>query len=203
MSKNRHRLLDLTESSFHYAIPQAVSVNAVGKTRKRLLCRLNGKPTLAFADSGSQLDLMASEYVARMGYRIRPSTKEIMIADGSIERTAGVVKLRMAVVSGATTRVSSHVPWTNRRRVKFYVLESLSFDAILGERTLDRHNVFALGESCLLTMETSNPDCALNAIRLLSSFDKRAIKLKKHFVDFAKRRPDQIKVAEESEQIGD
>jgi hypothetical protein len=142
---------------------------------------------------------MSASYAEKMAYKVHPGSAKVMFADESVGETKGIIKVRMSVIRGSLSRTSSVVPWTKGQVVRFCVLDDLSFDIILGEKTLDKFKVFALSEACLITVETPNEDLALSTIRLLSPFEKMGTHLKNRLANLAKRRPDQLRVSEESE----
>lgn len=96
LTKYRHRLVSLASS-----ILRLPCVRAFGRARERLCCSLNGEVIEAFPDSGSEVDLISYDYATYRGLTILSTTERIMLADGSIEKAAGVCSGQLTVGSGS------------------------------------------------------------------------------------------------------
>jgi len=171
MTKHRNRLVPRSEAG-----PRAISVNAVGKTRKRVLCRLKKKPTLAFADTGSELDLMSAEYAQSMNYKVRQHKEQVMFADGSIGETVGKVRLKMRIAHGPIHRTSSRLDWGPSQPVEFHLLTFLTSEVIIGEDTINRFEIFTLAKAAIITIEATDEELALTRLRLITPIERQVSK---------------------------
>ncbi|KAF2117280.1 hypothetical protein BDV96DRAFT_23404 [Lophiotrema nucula] len=138
-------------SRFSYR-PQVVSshfVQAVGQQRQRLLCTLNGRKILALPDSGADLSLMSGDYARRHELEIQDERIRLVYADNKEGFAVGSV---IVLVSFQTSQeVLDNVVESSERLVRlkmsnecwarFYVVERLVEEVILGADFLEDHRV--------------------------------------------------------------
>ncbi|KAF2182352.1 hypothetical protein K469DRAFT_232168 [Zopfia rhizophila CBS 207.26] len=96
LTKYRHRLVALARSVLW--IPK---IRTLGETQERLLCSLDGENVEVLPDSGSEVDVMSHSYALRRGFSMESTQRWIMLADGSIEKTCGLVVAQLTVGYGA------------------------------------------------------------------------------------------------------
>lgn len=161
-SLHRDRLVELD-------IPQTLSlrVNSIGIPRRYLLCRLNDDLAFANADSGSDLDFISLKYAENQGFQVHPNKESIMFADGSIDITSGVARLRFSIENLESDEASRNMKYSKSLSIEFHVFDKLMHDILIGRDTIEAFQIFTCYSSSLLPglglMELSS----LNIIRHL------------------------------------
>lgn len=112
--------------------------------RRQLYCLANSEPTLANADTGSEMNLMSLAYVQKRGFFVMEVDKlrsEVQLADGSVSKLQAKVEVEIRIGDERSAQYS----------MEFYVFDGLICDVLLGEDFLystsafeSYHNAFAL-----------------------------------------------------------
>ncbi|KAI0508639.1 hypothetical protein F5B22DRAFT_386203 [Xylaria bambusicola] len=130
-----------TVTRFRHRLKKAVSDLArrtwrlmyMQRPRQKLECLVDSERVFANADTGSDIDLVSHEYAKFRGWditRLPDDEGFVVLSDGTTAKVFGYVD--------ADLRVQGHA--TGERR--FYVLDGLVSDVILGDPTLDELDVF-------------------------------------------------------------
>ncbi|KAM0553147.1 hypothetical protein ACHAPJ_007434 [Fusarium lateritium] len=123
--------------------------------RRTLQCYINSTPVRANADTGAEMNLASSEFVARAG--LRPQLPDhrhqyVQLADGSIVPISGCFRARFnpsEKPSPETMRPRAHMK-------TFYVLDGLTTDVLLGRDLL--FEIYAFVEQANAFIEIKCPD---------------------------------------------
>ncbi|ETN38498.1 uncharacterized protein HMPREF1541_06533 [Cyphellophora europaea CBS 101466] len=124
-------------------LKQAVRLMRMDPDHRKLDCLIDSERSLITTDTGSDVDLISSEYAERRGWKVTPLPAEegyVVLADESIEKLDGYVDIPI-IVGGA------HI------QVRFFVLDGLTCDALLGCGTLDALDVFRKHNASLVVVE--------------------------------------------------
>lgn len=119
----------------------SLQVNFVGRSRKSLICRLDTYVSLATADTGSDIDLISGDYARRRGFPIDEAFHDIMLADGTVEQTCGLIRSSFTV--GLVDDVRGFMPKSQTISLDCFVLTNLSSDVLIGQDTIEELNIFA------------------------------------------------------------
>lgn len=128
-------------------------LHALNNPRRRLLCRVDAKATLANADTGSEIDLISLACAKRRHYSItKPSQfdTEVQFADGTTACLQGTVCVSISlkkhrIYPDVFSREEGSFVHT------FYVLEGLTSDLLFGEEFLDEHKAFETYDTGFVT----------------------------------------------------
>lgn len=104
---------------------------------------------LADADTGSEMNLVSSKFVADQGLAMverGPTQPKVQFADGSTAHLAGRTRIRMRLGSDRNRGIS----WASTELVEFYILDDLTAPIVLGEDILDANEAFATYSSSLV-----------------------------------------------------
>ncbi|KAF2496385.1 hypothetical protein BU16DRAFT_561204 [Lophium mytilinum] len=167
MTDHRRRLVMRTQS-----IPQAPCVRSLGSQKRRLHCVLENREVLAYVDSGSDLNLMSLAYATRRGFQIRPSSQDIMFADGSQGNTTGIVDLDISYKTGK--EIISNTVEARERIIQmhmspvvvatFHILKNLKFDLLLGEDFLHEKKIFQDCEESFVSIQMTTETFGVHGI---------------------------------------
>jgi hypothetical protein len=157
MTKHTYRLI--REKRLH---PMSSSVRSVGRPRMQVLCEIDHTLTVALPDSGSDIDLISSQFALDRQLEINPVKQVIELADGTHIVSHGFVH---TTVSIGTHFDSTHAPQSKVvATVDCFVLDDLSHDVILGEHSLDQLRVFTENQHSLVFVSDTNAAMELNRI---------------------------------------
>jgi hypothetical protein len=125
LTRFKHRLVDLPAT-----VGRAFRICAVDSTENQVSCSLNGRTVIAHADTGAELALASEKFAEASTLPRYSACEKIMLADGSIDYTDGVLE-------GSLTfdGIESH-------KVQLHILKNLQFDVLLDEDILDQFDVF-------------------------------------------------------------
>ncbi|KAF9875730.1 hypothetical protein CkaCkLH20_06662 [Colletotrichum karsti] len=143
---------------------KTLRLNLIGGGRQRLRGYMNGLPTLALPDTGSDVMLVDASYAKSRGFAIDRSPEhwlELQLADGSTVITSGIVQEQMEWRFGDTQ---------DRVAKDFYVLENLPADIIFSNDFLFEMDVYSRYEECLIDLESVDDAAELNYLRLIGKF---------------------------------
>lgn len=154
-----HRLHDIETS-----VQAAPQVRSIGYQRGHLKCWFDGRPVMAFADTGSEVSMVSPKFAKTLGYYKGPGGKpynsgepiQITLADNSRIAAVGAIdvvvslfeptKSRSSSIPSAARLTDTHVksPATKETASKpvsmvietFHVFESLDEEALLSESLL-------------------------------------------------------------------
>ncbi|KAK6079241.1 hypothetical protein SCUP234_05794 [Seiridium cupressi] len=102
--------------------------------RQKLGCQIDGDLVFAIADSGSDLDLVSREYAQFRGWDITTLPHNegfVMLANEDIVKLTGYVETSLSIGGKSALR-------------RFYVLDDLVNDVVLGDGTLNESQVFTM-----------------------------------------------------------
>lgn len=124
--------------------------------RRRFGCTTDSEFVFADVDTGSEKDVASLEYTQLRGWDVQPLPSDkgyVQLADGSIERVCGFVE---------TSRIRG------RSALKrFYVLDGLRCDLILGEDLVDEIDLYNSHESSFVDLQGSENEADFWAIKWL------------------------------------
>ena len=115
-------------------------------TSHRLLCQVDGNDVPAYADTGSDVDLVSLEYAIRRHWTIKrtPSHQgQVLLSDGTIEDLEGYVERTISVAGTQTTR-------------RFHVLNGLTCDVLLGNEFIHDLDVWNNHAESLIEVEAGD-----------------------------------------------
>ncbi|KAI4642285.1 hypothetical protein J4E93_007431 [Alternaria ventricosa] len=134
-----------------------------------------GRETVATADTGSNVALVSGEYATKHQLEFEYGCEELMLADGSLEYTRAYADVTIGVykskISMANTRLlppRKYMTHWKTKRVRFYILESLQFDVILDEATVDDLSIFEHGLATIMSAASSTVPSLSPVIHLRS-----------------------------------
>lgn len=145
LSKHRDRLVELD-------VPQVppLRVLSIGMPRRNLFCRLAEDPVFATADSGSDLDFVSGKYAASRNLLILPNKERIMLADGSMITTSGVVRLPLSIGEMDADDVKEQPRKTRTISGEFHIFDGMVHDVLIGHTTIEILHIFTHFSSSLL-----------------------------------------------------
>jgi hypothetical protein len=138
-------------------------VRYLGAPQQQVFGRLDGVPTSALPDTGSDIMLLDAEYARLRGYQIdkrHHHQRELEFADGSLGRTTGMIHdVQWSYDDSAEQIITTH----------FYVLEKLECNVLLSYDFLESTRAFTDHYSSFLDLEnfdTFDGDWTLSTILL-------------------------------------
>ena len=158
LSRNRHRLQPRVTP--RNGPLQLCSLN---NPKRRLICITESQRILATADTGSEVDLVSSEYATKRKFRVRQVNAEeskVQFADGTVALLEG--KVDLSIVLG-----HSKGP---RFLITFYVIKDLTCDLLLGEDILNETDAFKTYREAF-SVEEGDGTSGVNAIVWLNSIE--------------------------------
>jgi hypothetical protein len=179
-------------------LPRVMSLQP-GKTYMRVY--INSLMAYAYADTGSEVDLISSQYAARRGFEIHDVTldeRRVAFADGEIRSLRGKVRIKFELPPRPEThwadlgdaakdnaglvemmrqlRVDPGGPKEPTQPTDFYVLDGLDCDVLLGQALLDAIDAFKLHQDAFVQMEDEEHKqrmCGIFKVGKLHDFLKR------------------------------
>lgn len=139
------------------AMSRRLQLRLMGHEHQRLWGLLNGHPTLAVPDTGSNVMLVSRKYAKEAGLAVDwdYSKLEVEYADGSTDWTSGVAR---------------DVPWTvgeTTIRCDFHVLDSLSVEVVLSNDYLYDMDVFSKHQEQFMMLNCEEDMLRFYGIRLV------------------------------------
>ena len=149
---------------------------------QRLHCRVDGKPLLASADTGCEIDLISLAYAKKrlftFGDELRSSIRQgelrslmmgkvgmrdskVQLADGSEAFLEGKVNIDIIIGKKDSSSVDEKALVTRRT---FYVLKGLTSDMVLGDEFLDETDAFVTYKAAL---ESDTSEDALSQVNTI------------------------------------
>lgn len=119
---------------------QALQVKSIGRSKQSLVCRFDSYVGWANADTGSDLDLVSSEFARSRGFAIEPACEKLEFADCSVGFTTGVIRAPFTV--GHMSDEDGFLPHGMTMSLDVYVLEDLTVDILLGQSTVENLDIF-------------------------------------------------------------
>jgi hypothetical protein len=176
MARHRPKMVEHSRST-----SQALSVCSVGLPRVHMMCDIDYEFTVAFPDSGSEIDLVSLEFANNRGFIVHAHEEIFELADQSTVISTGFVQ--------ATLSIDARIDGGRRKRksavsIDFLVLDGLQHDVIVGAHHLDRLKIFSHHQSTLLLSCRQDVPTQLNLIRCpgRSTIDRimRILGLRRH-----------------------
>ena len=127
LTKYRHRLKRLVGS-----LKKMWRVCYMNRPRQMLNCSVDGHSVMASADTGSDVDLISLDYAKSRAWKIRNNPEDachVLLADGTEKKLAGYVDQPLMI---GNTIIQQ----------RFYILDGLMGDVLLGDETLDHLDAF-------------------------------------------------------------
>ncbi|GKT83763.1 hypothetical protein Ct61P_01613 [Colletotrichum tofieldiae] len=119
---------------------ELLSVNFLGSPRNSLVCRLQTEVACAIIDTGSDLNLVSSEFAKKLVDLVIPNHEKLQLADGSFDFTAGLITIDFSI--GDVDEAYRFLARGGEERLDFHVLESLGTDVLIGLDTVEDFAVF-------------------------------------------------------------
>ncbi|PHH87374.1 hypothetical protein CDD83_8961 [Cordyceps sp. RAO-2017] len=144
-----------------FPLPGRFRLDLLGEESQRLLGYLDGHPTSALPDTGSDLMVISGAYARKLGLTIdrdRTNWLEVEFGDGTTDWTSGVVRDVPWQVGGKTARCD------------FHVLDDLCVDVILSQSYLFETKAFLENGHCFFDADSEEVLYHLCGIRLLGRY---------------------------------
>ena len=138
---------------------------SINNPTRRLLCIAATEPVLANADTGSEIDLLSLAYCQKRNFVVAPINRDesqVQFADGSVSHLVGAVD--MTIIIGHVNGI--------RFKVKFYVLEDLTCDLLLGEDILNETDAFRTYENAFSIENDGDSVAEVNTIVWFNTFER-------------------------------
>ncbi|KPI34542.1 uncharacterized protein AB675_7414 [Cyphellophora attinorum] len=139
LTRFRHRLIKVARSA-----AQSLSrVMHMDSSSERLSCQVSAQRVAAYADTGSDVDLVSLQYASEHMWGIIRNPGEsdrVTLSDGSVHELEGYVDLPITI--GAETSMR-----------RFYVLAGLVYDVLLGAEVLDQFDIWNEHTDSLIQIE--------------------------------------------------
>ncbi|KAH9234433.1 hypothetical protein K456DRAFT_1749530 [Colletotrichum gloeosporioides 23] len=119
---------------------ELLSVNFLGSPRNSLVCRLQTQVACAIVDTGSDLNLVSSEFARKLVDLVVPNHEKLQLADGSFDFTVGLITVDFSI--GDIDEAYRFLARGGEARLDFHVLESLGTDVLIGLDTVEDFAVF-------------------------------------------------------------
>ncbi|KAK6854708.1 hypothetical protein PG990_008172 [Apiospora arundinis] len=136
-TKLRHRLTKATiklTKNLNGEWKRSWRLMRMDSANQKMSCFVDGQPALAIADSGADIDLVSLDYARMRKWRITPLSPDeeyITLANCDELKLTGYVETNMTIQDTYTTK-------------RFYVLDGLNSDVLLGIGTIEDFHVFEL-----------------------------------------------------------
>ncbi|CAH0057798.1 unnamed protein product [Clonostachys solani] len=169
-SKYQDRLVEETVPRMH-----SLQISSVGRPRKSLICRLNAFVSLATADTGSDIDLISADYARSRGFQIDEVFHNIMLADGTVEQTCGLIRSSFTV--GLVDDVRGFISKSQNISIDFFVLSNLSSDVLIGQDTIEELNIFANYSESFVPNISLTGESDVNIIRYIGKAERAGKRL--------------------------
>lgn len=130
---------------------------------QELACYLDDNIVFAALDSGSDIDVVSLDYARSRKWRIRPLPDDegyVLLANNELVKLKGYVK------------TAFEIPGRRPRTKRFYVLDGLMCDAVLGDPTLEALDVFNTAGSSIIESSTSEDMNAFHMIQWVEKIDE-------------------------------
>ena len=79
---------------------QILRVCALGRTRRRLHCSINGQNAEVLPDIGSDVDIMFLDYMLNHGLMYEATNEQVILADGRRKLVYGICVVQLPVSRG-------------------------------------------------------------------------------------------------------
>jgi len=144
----------------------------LSRPKRRMRCYIDSDLVNANPDTGAEMELVSPEFVKRKGYTVTAPDaehEEVQFVDGSTARTQGQVTMRFEAYGDA---LQEAIP-TKARYRKFYVIDGLTTDVLLGEDLLYGINAFTDHASSFIDMDEFGLPLELKGIVWLDRAEQR------------------------------
>ena len=156
MTKHRDRLIRVPSY-------EPVRVYSMGRLKKELMCFVDKQLTFGLPDTGSEIDLMSTQFASERRLKVEEKRECIEFADGSFAIASGVVKAKLSLDEHASATAPI---------VEFLVLENLIHDVLLGEKSIEEFEIFTKHQNSVLSTMGPGTASELNWIRLAGNFER-------------------------------
>ncbi|KAJ4416618.1 hypothetical protein N0V82_006627 [Gnomoniopsis sp. IMI 355080] len=115
----------------------------MGSPRQKLGCLLDSELVFADVDSGSHLNFVSPDLVKLQGWNVtslRDADSWVMLADGEMVKLDRYVETTLGISGGCINE-------------RFYVLEGLSCDAVIGDPTIESLDLFNRFSNSLIDLD--------------------------------------------------
>lgn len=130
--------------------------------RSRLGCSIDCESVFAEVDTGSEKDFVSAEYAAFRGWEaesLHPDEGFVELADGSITRACGYVDTWLAIQGNTALK-------------RFYILNDLQCDLLLGDETIDETDLFNKHSDSFYDLDNCDDDGDIFAIKWIEIEDR-------------------------------
>jgi curved DNA-binding protein CbpA len=144
----------------------------LSRPKRRMRCYIGSDLVNANPDTGAEMELVSPEFVKRKGYTVTAPDaehEEVQFVDGSTARTQGQVTMRFEAYGDA---LQEAIP-TKARYRKFYVIDGLTTDVLLGEDLLYGINAFTDHASSFIDVDEFGLPLELKGIVWLDRAEQR------------------------------
>jgi hypothetical protein len=148
----------------------------LSRPKKRIRCYIDSELVNANPDTGAEMELVSPEFVKMKGYTVMAPDaehEEVQFIDGSTARTQGQVTMRFEAYGDA---LQEAVP-TKARYRKFYVLDGLTTDVLLGEDLLYGIKAFTEHASSFVDVDDLGQPLGLKGIVWLDRAEQRLARI--------------------------
>ncbi|CAH0027647.1 unnamed protein product, partial [Clonostachys rhizophaga] len=126
-------------------------------------------------DTGSDIDLISADYARNRGFPVAEVFHDIMLADGTVEQTCGLIRSSFTV--GLVDDVRGFVSKSQNISVDFFVLPNLSSDVLIGQDTIEELNIFANHSESFVPSMSLTGESDVNIIRYIGKAEKAGKRL--------------------------
>ncbi|KAM0820558.1 putative Peptidase A2 domain-containing protein [Seiridium cardinale] len=130
--------------------------------RQKLGCQIDGDLVFAIADSGSDIDLVSREYAQFRGWDITTLPDDegfVMLANEDIVKLTGYIETSLSIGGKSALR-------------RFYVLDDLVNDVVLGDETLNESQVFTMHKESFVDVLDHEEDRDFCMIEWVEKFNE-------------------------------
>jgi hypothetical protein len=148
----------------------------LSRPKRRMRCYIGSDLVNANPDTGAEMELVSPEFVKRKGYTVTAPDaehEEVQFVDGSTARTQGQVTMRFEAYGDA---LQEAIP-TKARYRRFYVLDGLTTDVLLGEDLLYGINAFTDHASSFVDVNEFGLPLELKGIVWLDRAEQRLARI--------------------------
>jgi hypothetical protein len=166
LTRHQNRLVDRPPRAGVYRVMH------LSRPKRRMRCYIDSDLVNANPDTGAEMELVSPEFIKRKGYTVTaPDTEheEVQFVDGSTARTQGQVTMRFEAYGDA---LQEAIP-TKARYRKFYVIDGLTTDVLLGEDLLYGINAFTDHASSFVDVDEFGLPLELKGIVWLDRAEQR------------------------------
>ncbi|KAI1112551.1 hypothetical protein F5Y14DRAFT_266867 [Nemania sp. NC0429] len=160
----KHRLLKAeleVENTIAHGSEKLWRLMLMENSNQKMKCMIDGRMALANADTGSDIDLVSLEYARCRGWEVTPLLHDegfVILANEERSKLAGYVDANLSLPGESLP-------------TRFYVLEGLTSDVVLGDETLEVTEVFARYQELFVQMVVDDENSSFCMIQWVEKSD--------------------------------